>query len=116
MDKERVRIATALGWTDIRRESNAEFKDLGYWGLPPNSSHRLGIPAPRNNASDCEALMRWLQSERYDVEIRIGWAAKDRVRIRWIDDEGQRVFHYLDVDDWKRGICDLAIKIIEGES
>jgi len=55
----RIRLAEAMGWTNIRRESNAEFKDLGFYGIPPNNNYKQGLPNPFTNANDDYAVLNW---------------------------------------------------------
>ena len=77
------------------------------------------LPDPENNANDCEALIRWLQERGYDIEIWWSGTAYThrsnvncRVKMKYRSD-WERPKEGTAYDDWKQGVCELALKVIE---
>ena len=93
-------LAKAMGWTETKYQR---------W-LSPDRKMRCDFPPdPFTDANDCEALIRWLNEKGVSVELHL-------------DNNGYVVvFGYMNPDpffsyegdDWKQGVCELALKEIE---
>ena len=69
------------------------------------------LPDPENDANDCEALIGWLNSESYEVDI-LHWEEGDSTVIvkRSIETTGKRFHSEVTSPNWKQGVCELVLK------
>jgi len=66
---------------------------------------------PFTDANDCEALIKWLTEQGYTVVIQI-WDTEALVDLETIDNRPNLKGN---CDDYKQGVCELALKIIENK-
>lgn len=99
-DLDRIKLAEAMGLKDS-------------FGQPVD---RNGAFFPGTDANDCESLIKHLNLQRWDIDIWHSGNAHThrsnvpcRVRFRFAD--GSRSYDW-DGDDWKQGVCELALKIL----
>jgi len=76
-----------------------------------NEKHHLA-PDPFTDANDCEALIRFLNEQSFTVDMSIGIENADWVEI-WPLADGKPGTQYWDGDDWKQGVCELALKVLD---
>jgi len=72
------------------------------------------VPDPRTDANDCEALIRRLNEQGYEVDV-LHWRENDAAVLfrRSIETHETRYYDEITVADWKHGVCDLAEKVID---
>jgi len=96
-----LRIAEAMGLNAYLRWDNVVAIRL------PNGTDRKFDP--RTNANDCEALIRHLRGAGVKVNVTFG-EKQDHVIFSleqpYFADHGF-------FDDWKQGVCELALKVID---
>lgn len=106
---------------DINRFKLAEAVGGKIWEayIDPNKNpEEINLPDPENNANDCEALITWLLSKGWHFEISIQPTNSDMIAAgAWIHiwQDGTEIHHRTDVsvEIWKRGVCALAMRVIE---
>lgn len=106
---DRIRLCEAMGW---KRQEH----DFGgpTWIPPGEGWERPEIfatdklPDPFTDANDCEALIEWLNKRGWIVRISIGSDSADV----WIETLANECHDYSG-DDWKKGVCELALKVTE---
>lgn len=106
-----IKLAEAMGW---KREKTKH----GEWFWTDPQRHVIAIPyskdgcpfRPNEHADDCEALMRWLRDKGWRIEIRISIAESVRINRIGAPSNSGRWHRYA---DWKKGVCELALKVIE---
>ena len=76
-----------MGWTNVREESDAAFKDLGLWGFPPNSNYKRGIPDPFTDANDDYAVLEWMR-DTYEPDLIEAAFDHDGYGHRWAYEVG----------------------------
>lgn len=121
-DKIRIRLAEAMGWQKHPDEHWWICPNTGYSATPP------GLPDPKNNANDCEALIRWLNTQGLQILIDFAFdvvgpkspehdlgdiSALDHVAM--FDVSSREWTHHWEGDNWKQGVCELACKVLEQE-
>ena len=104
-DVDRIKLAEAMGWKQM-------VSTPGNWyppGLPPQAN-ALGhtLPDPFTDANDCEALIKWLTEQGYTVVIQI-WDTEALVDLETIDNRPNLKGN---CDDYKQGVCELALKVL----
>ena len=124
-DADRIRLAEAMGWkcgpvhtvAVMGRQIPAQ-----RWIDPEgNDLSPAALPDPANDANDCEALIRWLQEKGYDIEIwwsgtaythrsNVNCRVKAKYRSDW-----ERITEGKAYDDWKHGVCELALEVLKDE-
>ena len=107
MQNQRIKLAEAMGW----KQSDAKNwigEDPGLIWVSPTGREQTIPPDPENDANDCEALIDWLAN--YEP-------LKPRVTVSF--GRGVRFDFYhgthaeIEKDNWKQGVCELALKVIE---
>ena len=118
--QERVELAEWMGWTECFEVPEDEVvmtptKRYSLMGTAPGETDPVYsfLPDPRNDASDCEALINHLRKMGY------GWTIEP-----WPDDIQVSLYanaagdiadaEYIDTwkgADWKTGVCELALKV-----
>lgn len=62
-EKDRIVLAEAVGWTDVRHHSNGMVS-----AMPPNADpkwqHHLELPDPFTDANDDYAVLEWARKQR----------------------------------------------------
>ena len=112
--EKRIRLAKAMGWHKSVSlqggfQGKGEPKFQTDW-FDANNNFQERLPDPWHSAEDCEALIRWLNEYKnigVVVMLAGGTGTKDVVHVgrnKWLG------------DDWKTGVCELALKVIEGTS
>lgn len=119
-DADSIKLAEFCGWRWEPLEKPST--NTGKW-YPPESSPIYQGPddfiygkdkpdlvfTPHTDANDCEALIRALNEAGYNVDISIRRNGKHSVRIIM---GHEPVF--VDNDDYKQGVCELALKVLDG--
>ena len=112
MTDQRIKLAEFVGWK--RHEADGGVVGIyDYWESPEGETHGMTTfqgPKfnPRNDANDCEALIRKLNEAGHDVVVHHN--NEDRQWV-WFHTPDNRIT--WKGDDWKQGVCDLAEKIID---
>jgi len=112
----RIKLAEAMGW---KRNRISTVKVMGRpysvqrW-LDPAGKDRspLSLPDPFTDANDCEAVILWLNSKGYQVVINHLNASHNGVTVSNQCNKGE-FFESAYEDDWKQGVCELALKVLE---
>ena len=111
---DRIKLAEAMGWElkDAETYSFVDSSKKNYrkqWYRPDGITHStIKLPDPENDANDCEALIRWLEKSHL-VWITINFGCGQQTAIHaWNDD----VEFKWSGDNWKQGVCELALKVI----
>ena len=111
-DRERrFKLAEAMGWKTGRTDTVVVMgKPIPHtrW-IDPDGNDRAQCPDPENNANDCEALIRWLETA-YLIWITIRFGCNQQASINMNNDECE---HYWSGDNWKQGVCELALKLLD---
>lgn len=98
-EKQRIKLAEFVG------------TDPGYTST--FSAGNVPIFDPRNDANDCEALIRKLNETGRFITITHHPDGQADMKL---SDTNSATSHYSGyVDDWKYGVCDLAVKVIDNE-
>ena len=117
---DRIRLAKLVGWKwEPCTSSLDHIKDWqgGQWSAPDGElmldivGREVAPPFdPKNDAHDCEALIRWLNSKGWPVIIE-HLLDRSSVVIR----NSEIVYNWCyDLDrDWKQGVCELALKVLD---
>lgn len=111
MTDQRIKLAEFIEWgkSDDRQ---------GWSGVIPCwffNDHDRDFD-PRNDANDCEALIRKLNDKNIDVNVWHSGNAQHRCNVPYrVTLWGCATMEKREWagDDWKHGVCDLAEKIIE---
>ena len=111
-DVDRIKLAEAMGWE--WKASTAEGTEMvGRW-YKDHSAHGNWVPYeatpidPFTDANDCEALIKWLTEQGYTVVIQI-WDTEALVDLETIDNRPNLKGN---CDDYKQGVCELALKVL----
>ena len=124
---DRIKLAEAMGWTHIHMK-HVKMDGKSYpFGCPTADQYSDGvvrkqykeqIPDPFTDANDCEALIYWLNSIGWFVDI--DWQITNDERMAagayvhiWHKDSEIHHRTDIDVDRWKEGLCRLALKVLE---
>ena len=110
---DRIKLAEAMGWG-----VGSETLPGQYIGVPPGDTRPYGqgnltaLPDPFTDANDCEVLITWLNEQGWEIHVMWPDAARDdlthRVSFHNFPEKPKRWFG----DDWKQGVCELALKVI----
>lgn len=114
---DRIKLAEAMGWKLIELADGTK-----YWQAPNEKIEGAGQknpPDPFTDANDCEALIRHLNGQKYDVEIwhsgngpEHGGRCNVSCRVKVSPTVGPYMREGLACDDWKQGVCELALKVL----
>lgn len=106
--QNRIKLALLVGWT-----RDEQWKG---WVLHITEKQRDIVrdpdllPDPFTDANDCDALIKHLNGQGYDVQCIHGHREPAVVRtIRTSDWDCEE----WSGDDWKQGVCELALKVID---
>jgi len=106
-DKDRIRLAEAMGWK--------QHPD-GWWSTPrKNGVQTHGLddsPDPFTDANDTETLIRWLNERGYQLLVNHHWSGRNGASLYNTSNGGNFCEHWRG-DDWKQGVCELALKVID---
>ena len=106
---DRIKLAEAMGWERTKYDR---------WLSPDRKMRCEEPPDPFTDANDCEALIEFLNSKGWQVEVH--W--------QFTDDESLAAGAYvhiwnrfsevhersdIDVDRWKECVCKLALKALK---
>jgi len=109
--KDRIFLAEAMGWTT--------FSEGELWLSPdPNNfSLRDSPPDPFTDANDCEALIRKLNEQGYEVDV-LHWHEGDATVMlkRSIEAHGKHYRDEITIADWKQGVYELALKALRRDN
>ncbi len=113
-DQDRIRLAEAMGW---RWKPSSTDNKIGRWYRPDGNYgdwvHKGDLPFdPFTDANDDYALIRWLNEQGFAVTILTGRDGDD-VFVFPFDHEYTRWEQHC--DDWKQGVCELALKVIDND-
>lgn len=106
IDKDRIRLAEFVGFVPDKVAHHI-------WYRPGKKKPYTlrELPDPFTDANDCEVLIRHLDS--------LGWC----VTIHWLDGVAlvsawhkARAIEPIRYDDWKQGVCELALEVLEDKS
>ncbi len=107
-DQDRIRLAEAMGWENPHKWR---------WQKPDADDYRNEPPDPFTDANDCEALIQWLNEQGYGLTIE-PWANGHSVAIysntQTMNEDTEFVASWAG-DDWKQGVCELALKVIDDD-
>lgn len=117
---KRIKLAEAMGYSrheygpDDRLAKLPEGNADGgtYWLFIGDEYLLKDLPDPENDANDCEALIKHLNAD-YDIGIRFHREHGHSVEIYGVSEQGNKPIHWTG-DDWKQGVCELALKVIAG--
>lgn len=71
------------------------------------------LPNPYQNPGDCEALIQLMNGPNFNARIEITYSRYNAtVTFRWVDDEGFCTSEDWRGEDWKHGVCELALRRI----
>lgn len=105
-EANRIRLAEAMGWKQEIHQPFANAKGMPYWRRGDETCSHID---PFTDANDCEALIKWLWTEhKVEVEISFG----EFHSVSWMDGEVWPAPESFGID-WKQGVCELALKVIE---
>jgi len=114
-ESDRIMLAEAMGWTKVKPYRR------GIYGLIPGDSASNDalwlefcrqIPDPENNAEDAEELIKFLNYKHFEPRINF-WYSHVEIRIdHHVHPEGPKI-HRWDGQNWKRGLCELAIAVVK---
>ncbi len=116
---DRIRLAEAMGarWVESHkgRDDLRDFIDAKGERYPDFvSDGQEPIPnvfRPHADANDCEALVRWLRTKGFTTTVQFHVQGGFWVELaNWHDAEHKLS---LNTDDWKQGVCELALKVID---
>ena len=106
-DKDRIRLAEWMGWTW------STWRDK--W-LTPDKKTITELPDPFTDANDCEALIIHLGSLGLGVDIyRRPWMKSESVIVYFQGEPVGWKEQRWQGNDWKQGVCELALKILPVE-
>ncbi len=121
---DRIRLATAMGW---EFDDGIEHCVEPMWRTPPILIQRFEdkvgqqslysefvnedeLPDPFTDANDCEAVIEYLNKMNIFVNVVHG-AFFDSVTLV----EDAEIISTTEGSDWKQGVCELALKVIDHE-
>ena len=116
--EKRIKLAEAMGLRVEERDRvyppESSMVNGRYCYLPHDSLGRL-LPDPFTDANDCNALIKHLNG--LDCEVTVSWGPNNRVgpeyRVDVFLDDKHCHRHSYHGPDWMKGVCDLALKVIE---
>ena len=98
---DRIKLAEVMGYTKTKHNR---------WKSPCGKRVDSYPPNPFTDANDCEALIKHLESKGIEVTVEFG-VVEDYVVIRRMPADPDLIVWRG--DDWKQGVCKLALKVIE---
>lgn len=116
---DRIKLAEAMGWNNITdKYLDVDTNLHAFGGFPPETRSygvRSPLPDPFTDANDCEALIQWLNGLGYAVDITIMSSGDTLLISRSVGNAD--VGYSVDTerwkgDDWKQGVCELALKVL----
>lgn len=106
---DRIKLAEAIGWTfNGSEEISGSHEDRFRWTGPDGVRSNYG-PDPFTNANDCEALIMFLNGRGCNVTIEF-FPSHVEVEIRY---PNSVYCERADSQNWKRTVCELALKVLE---
>ena len=120
---DRIKLAEVMGWnniTDQHLDTDSNLYVLG--GFPPDTRAygvRSSLPDPFTDANDCEALIRWLNEQGWYFHIEQWDTIKREKKNTLIELYRTRLTSWKndtwwgDFTDWKQGVCELALKVLD---
>lgn len=103
--EQRIQLAEAMGWKST---------SFG-WAHPVSKIEYENLPDPENDANDTEAVIRWLKKTIVrEVEINHRDGSMTTVKFRFY--EKPRSSISWQGNNWKQGVCELAMKVIDSDS
>lgn len=125
MIEARRKLAKAMGWTHglgeycmptLGNEERRKIVTPG-WTSPAlrffadyERQEDRFLPDPFTDANDCEALILWLADYEF-LKPRVTVSFGRGVRFDFYHGTHDEIV----TDDWKQGVCDLALKVLEIE-
>ena len=115
-DRDRIRLAEAMGYTvsecgSLRGKGplygQFVFRGDGY-GMAD-----IKLWNPYTDANDTDALVRWLNERGCDVQVMHLAPHKQRP-MRALVQFSKNMSRWTG-DDWKTGVCELALKVLDNE-
>ena len=112
MTDQRIKLAEFVGWWRDLTWNEATERHIEMWTSRHGEVTRSSPPDPRNDACDCEALIRKLREIGYETQT-VALLKEHYVYIYDPSVEPIPNEYEWHGDDWKAGVCDLAEKIID---
>ena len=107
------KLATAMGYVKISNYTGsfADQQGTEHW-THPDGYVVFEVPDPKNDATDCNALIKHLNELKYDVQIRHNFDDRSWVRL----EGGSAGTFRWKGDNWMHGVCTLALKVIDSDN
>ena len=114
--KDRIKLAEAMGWTDIRMkhvEMDGNSYPFGWSHESDNPKYREQIPDPFTNANDDYAVLEWMNNHRFSKRRKFSAALAHE--LQKIEEDGSLKVAWPDaamryrIGDYARA----ALKVIE---
>ena len=108
---DQIKLAEARGYESVAPSDSSY--EVYTWMYKGKRYFEWDLPAPFTDANDCEALIKFMHSE-HGVLFTIWYPmAEDQTAV-----DCSRDGYVLDRtkwqgDDWKQGVCELALKVLE---
>ncbi len=123
-DAARIKLAKAMGWAEAAHPQNKNYRR---WIDPTNNGRKVSdqqLPDPFTDANDCEAVMDRFRQKGYGWTIE-SWPDGDSVSLYRMIAKDVAVGDFIDHweggvsstgrDNWKRGVCELTLKVINDD-
>ncbi len=115
IDADRIRLAEARGWQFIEHPADKIAAGGMEW-VHAEHGTRIDCPDPEHDANDCEALIRHLCEQGYDVVISHNAGSPsnsdvDIYEVQALPEPAKWICNWSG-DNWKQGVCELALKVI----
>lgn len=108
----RIKLAEAMGWAKCPMRINLGRSE--YWQRPNEQlkgAYQSDIPDPFTDANDCNALIKHLNEEGWNLEVVFGRNGKHYVILQQFPTAGKSL--KWQGDNWMHGVCELALKALE---
>jgi len=92
----------------------AEWMNCPEWQAyinPGAHPENVSLPDPLTNPDDCAAVETFLKKRGYDLLVEV--LPDESQRIALVTDGGAKVVQFYLGDDYKAGVCELALKAID---